>query len=185
MKIYLLTHQRERDRPTNTGQIALKMLPSQVELILWDRVAPYQPLVDLINNQQVCLLYLDAPPLQSVCSIESNAKPVHSTDSRSYSSEPIKNTELETINEISGFIIIDATWQEARKIYNRSDYLKNAKKFSIIPEKESEYRLRRNQPVGSLCTIECIIELFTMTGDHEKAKRLLKSFMEFNQQLHN
>lgn len=185
MKIYLLTHQRERDRPTNTGQIALQMFPTEVELILWDRVAPYQPLVDLINNQQVCLLYPDAPKLQLVSSQVSSAAPVNQFDSLDYLNGKFNNSKSQCSNDVSGFIIIDATWQEARKIYNRSDYLKKIKKFSINVEKKSEYRLRRNQPVGSLCTIECIIQLFTMTGDHSKAKSLSRAFMEFNQHLHN
>lgn len=58
------------------------------------------------------------------------------------------------------FIVIDSTWQEARRILNQSDYLKSLKSITIKAAAKSTYKLRRNQVDGGLCTAETAGELF-------------------------
>ena len=151
MKIYLLTHSRELTKKTNSGQLALNHLKQNVERIIWDRVSPNSQLLDLIARKEIALLHPQGSPINN------------------------------KVNTVENFLIIDSTWQEANKIFNRSPHLKNIPKFSLQPAQESSYALRRNQPKGGLCTAECIIELLKTQGEIKQADFLQNLFVEFNQ----
>jgi len=151
MKIYLLTHQREFDRKTNTGSLAVKCSNDIVDTILWDRVSPNKELLDKIDNNEVLLLY------------------------------PKGDTEQSSIDDFENIIVLDGTWQETQKMYNQSPYLKLAPKAMLDTEKKSEYKLRRNQPEGGLCTIECVIEILKIKGHNELASEMSAEFERFNE----
>lgn len=150
MKIYLLTHPRELERKTNTGQIVLSCLGDMAERIIWDRVNPNLKLVELIKNNKAALMY------------------------------PKKEFEYSPFEEVESILIIDSTWQEANKIYNRSPYLKNAVKISLNKNSISKFKLRRNQPSGGLCTAESVIEWLKIKGETTLAIRLQQAFDLFN-----
>ena len=150
MKIFLLTHERELNRVTNTGSLAIDDSNEMVERILWDRVNPNKGLTKLIENNQALLLY-----------------------SKGESSPAI-------IQEYENIIIIDATWQESQKIFNQSAYLKSAPQFTLNTPNDSLYKLRANQPKGGLCTIECIIEVLRTKGENKIASELALKFEQFN-----
>jgi DTW domain-containing protein YfiP len=154
MKIFLLTHERELHRATNTGAIALESANEVVERVLWERVNPNKDLTRLIENNEAVLLYSKA-------------------ESSSAVSKP-------TIEEYENIIIIDGTWQEAKKIFNQSSYLKNAPQFILKTANASLYNLRANQPKGGLCTVECIIEVLRLKGQHKMAAELSLKFEQFN-----
>ncbi|WP_288130524.1 tRNA-uridine aminocarboxypropyltransferase [Microbulbifer sp.] len=150
MKITLLTHQRELDRKTNTGALALACCGELVERVVWERRNPDPALVDAVERGEAALVY-----------------PADSDN----------DAQLEDFNQV---ILIDATWQEARKIYNHSPYLKAAPKFAVSTETASSYRLRRNQPEGGLCTAECVMEILHRFGKRKAATRLGAAFESFN-----
>ena len=52
------------------------------------------------------------------------------------------------------FILLDATWTEARKMLRKSPYLDGFPVLSIEPEQMSRYRLRRSNRPEHLCTAE-------------------------------
>ena len=151
MKLFLLTHEQELNKPTNTGSIALQNGGGVVERILWQRVNPNRELVKLIDNNEALLLY----PGED----ENNVK----------------------IEDYENIIIIDSTWQESRKILNKSSYLKNAPRANLKVSVDSAYQLRRNQVPGGLCTIECVIEVLKIKGDNRLALKLENKFLQFNQ----
>jgi DTW domain-containing protein YfiP len=57
MKIFLLTHEREFHRVTNTGSLAIDDSNIIVERMLWERVNPNKDLTRLIENNEALLLY--------------------------------------------------------------------------------------------------------------------------------
>lgn len=88
---------------------------------------------------------------------------------------PGKDSDTDTnIDDYENFILLDGTWQEARKIYNRSPYLRNFREYELKDTPESIYTLRRNQ-VG-LCTVETVVELLKRKGKVELAESLFKNF---------
>jgi len=154
MKIFLLTHERELHRATNTGSIAIEESNEIVERIVWERTKPNKDLTQLIENHKAILLYSKGEP-----------------------SSELASTSIEDYENI---IIIDSTWQEAKKIFNHSAYLKNAPQFTLKTTRDSLYKLRANQPKGGLCTIECIIEVLRLKGQSEIASALSLKFEQFN-----
>ena len=201
MKILLLTHERELIRASNTGIIALTYAPLIVERIVWQRVSPDARLTELIENNQALLLYqkkstdingrgsahsgnVDSTTVQpATTTAESencNSKLLLAASTGTADNSISTSTAM--IEAFANIIIIDSTWQESRKIYNKSPYLKNTPCVSLTTGRTSAYRLRRNQVLGGLCTIECIIEVLTIKGEHELASKLSVEYGRFNQQ---
>lgn len=159
MKIILLTHERERERPTNTGAIALSVAGGAqglVECVVWSRVHPDQGLVQMFDKGQAGLVY----PCSEV--------------------EPDQMEQVMPLEACENFVLLDATWQEARKMYNRSPYLKRAPRVPLSPAQASRFRLRRNQKPDGLCTAECVMEILTGKGYEQVAQEVESAFIDFN-----
>ena len=150
MHIFLLTHSRELNKDTNTGSLVVNALGAACTIIVWDRVSPDLELLHRIENESVVLLY------------------------------PCAEGEVVSANEhFDSCIIIDGTWQEAQKIYNKSPYLKKLRKLNITHTKESIYTLRRNQKEMGLCTAECAAEVLKMKGHLQQADELEEALVDF------
>jgi len=70
------------------------------------------------------------------------------------------------------FILLDATWPEARKIFNKSPYLNQFPVLSLTPEQMSRYRLRRSRRDDHLCTSEVAALCLALAGDTLAAQTL-------------
>lgn len=152
MKIFLLTHERELLRASNTGAVAASLVPEIVERVVWQRNTPSEVLLNAIRCEKTVLLY----PLED-----------YATDSA-------------PITDFDNIIVLDATWQEARKIFNRSPYLKDLPRAQLQPQQASQYQLRRNQLDGGLCTAECVVEILKLKSCGDIAERLETAFTIFN-----
>lgn len=172
MKIFLLTHERELRRATNTGALALDHANEIVERILWERKKPNKDLIRLIENYEAVLLYSKGDSSSALSS-----EIITTTETSPSLSPAVPSTRIE---EYENIIIIDSTWQEAKKIFNHSPYLKEAAQFTLKTTNDSLYKLRANQPKGGLCTIECIIEVLRLKGQEEMAAELAMKFQQFN-----
>ena len=150
MKIFLLTHQKELNRKTNTGALAVELLGEKIEVVVWERTAPNKKLLEIIEQGRVALLY----PCDESAMLG-------------------KGTPCDT------FVLIDSTWQEAQKIYNRSPYLHGLPCVKIETEKKSVYTLRRNQKSYGLCTAEIVVEVLKSKSMFELAEDLEKSLDAF------
>ena len=149
MQLILLTHSREIQKVSNTGQLISRVMPD-VKIVIWQRTEPDQALLKLISEGETALVFQ-----------QENA--IHS----------------DNVSQFKNFILIDSTWQEARKIYNRSPYLHDLPCIQLSIGKQSRYNLRRNQLDGGLCTAECAIELFDIAGLNEQSELLEKEFSIF------
>lgn len=150
MNIYLLTHQRELERKTNTGVLVANALGEDCRVFEWSRVNPNKALLNKIESESVALVYPceDSRPLAESC------------------------------GAFDSFIIIDATWQEAQKMYNHSPYLHQLTKVNIRSNKTSIYTLRRNQKEHGLCTAECASEVLKSCGFLNQAENIESSLAD-------
>lgn len=153
MKVFLLTHERELLRASNTGALAKNVAPEIVERIIWARNSPDPALLDAISRENTLLVY------------------------------PIDDADAAPIESFENIILLDATWQEARKMFNKSPYLKNLPRAHIKLRQVSQYQLRRNQPEGGLCTAECAVEILIANNQIDIAERLDAAFGVFNSTL--
>jgi DTW domain-containing protein YfiP len=70
------------------------------------------------------------------------------------------------------FILLDATWSEARKMFRKSPYLDHLPVLSLQPEQLSNYRLRRSKRDDHLCTSEVAALCLELAGEAHAADTL-------------
>jgi DTW domain-containing protein YfiP len=70
------------------------------------------------------------------------------------------------------FILLDATWTEARKMFRKSPYLNRFPVLSLRPEQLSRYRLRRSKRDEHLCTAEVAALCLELAGEPQAAVAL-------------
>ena len=70
------------------------------------------------------------------------------------------------------FILLDATWPEARKIFRKSPYLNNLPVLSLNPCQPSRYLLRRSRRDDHLCTSEVASLCLDLAKDSHAAVTL-------------
>lgn len=158
MHLILLTHERELAKKTNTGALLCDPLPGVVvSRIEWARKNPNADLLTFIDQQRVGLLYPSAE-VAAHTSVLPSALATHGIDT---------------------LILIDSTWQEARKIYNRSAYLHELPRISLPLGLQSQFNLRRNQREGGLCTAECAALLMSEAGFRSAAQVVELRFSKF------
>ncbi len=63
------------------------------------------------------------------------------------------------------FVLLDATWPEARKMFRKSPYLDKLPVLSLQSEQLSNYKLRRSQRAAHFCTSEVAAMCLTLGGD--------------------
>jgi DTW domain-containing protein YfiP len=145
MQLFLLTHQRELAKATNTGSLVSDVLAEQVQVIVWQRKQPDNALIAEIEKGSTALLY------------------------------PTEDSQAVTKDDgFDNYIVLDATWQEAQKMLNQSPYLKSLPKVQVTASAKSIYTLRRNQKPGGLCTAECVAELLKANGLSSTANTLIE-----------
>ena len=70
------------------------------------------------------------------------------------------------------FILLDATWPEARKMFRKSPYLNHLPVLSLQPDQLSRYRLRRSTRDDHFCTSEVAALCLELAGEAPAAQTL-------------
>lgn len=148
MHIYLVTHEREFSRRSNTGKLVQQFLPSETSIVPWRRKEPDNKLLAAIKTGRVAIL---AP----------GADGEH------------------RLSDFDSVVLLDSTWQEARKMYRQSEYLQDLPKITLTAQQASEFILRANQLEGGLSTVECVIELLRLQQRTDEAVQLTAEFKAF------
>lgn len=154
VKLTLLTHEREVERPSNTGRILLNNCDVlqrdgiEVEQVVWARKTPNSQLLLALTEGNCGVLYPQGDECLQIA-------------------EPEK---------IEHWVILDGTWQEAHKMWRQSAYLKQAPWYALA-NKQSRYTLRRNQRSEGLCTVESAMALLHF-GTHSHSINTLNSAFE-------
>ncbi len=141
-------------RKTSTSIVVKDVLKKRCETVIWQRKNPDPRFETELLIEDTVLVYKDENGISA-----------------------------EEVGDIQNIILLEGTWQEARKIYNRSPYLKKYRILSINPGYESEYRLRRNQVHAGLSTAEAVIEILKCKGENAAAKALHEAFTSFQSEI--
>lgn len=173
-ELVLLTHATEFDRATNTGRLVAEIakqpplddVPWQVRTVLWQRKAADEALLARLADHNQFASYVLLYPTPDARLIDMDEL---------YA--PVESTQLFP----AGFILLDATWQQAQKMYNQSPYLHALPKWQIQSNQPSAYQLRRNQKQQGWCTAELVTLLWRYSGASQSATALAERFREFNQ----
>lgn len=147
--LLLIQHPNELARATNSAKL-LQWQLTRCASFTWDRRTPPVELLEAINNHANPVLLFPTP----------NSQPVSSPSL----------TQSDTL-----YIVLDATWQEAGKMWRQSPWLQALPTFHLELEHSSEFTLRRNQKPNSVCTCEIGIELLKLHNQTEQAHALSHS----------
>lgn len=163
--IALLTHENELSRDTNTGQILQRCLPYCTTHV-WHRKSAPESLQTLLSDRDYAPFIVF--PSENSLPIEHVISAVETTDS-----------ELGSYARIPVFIVLDGTWQEAKKMVKKSAWLEGLPHVSITASSDSSYQLRRNQDSGNLCTLEVGCELLRAQDNLAQASQLESFFRHY------
>lgn len=148
-------HEKEQERETNTGKWLNQALP-YCDTTIWHRQLPREAMLKDINaSSEVPLLVF--PDQHSIPVTEATAL-------------------LTRQNKQPFFMVLEGTWQEARKMRRKSPWMDSITRVHLTPDNASGYRLRKNQDSGHLCTLEVAAELLKITDEADNARRLLAFF---------
>ncbi|WP_053350821.1 tRNA-uridine aminocarboxypropyltransferase [Vibrio alginolyticus] len=156
--ILLLMHPNELKRDTNTGQL-LEQCQLSIERVIWDRKQPPAELLTLLADpsRYPVLLF----PCEESITLE----------------HVVLQSQQQTKTPL--FIILDATWQEARKMINKSRWLEGIPTMGLSASADSQYQLRRNQQQGNLCTFEVAAHLLGQLGEQNNQQQMQRFFAHY------
>lgn len=162
--VCLLMADKEPLKPSNTGWLIADVVPD-THAFLWSRTEPDPGLLALLEDArwQPWLVFPvdEAATGQKV--VAELPLPVAGGQDR----PPL-------------FVLLDGTWQEARKMYRKSDYLQRLPVLSLQPAGLSRYHLRTAQEAGQLSTAEVAVHCLQQAGDLAAAQALSDWFARFN-----
>ena len=160
--VCLLMADIEALKPTNTGWLVADVVPDTFAFG-WARTEVDPALLALLADPRwrPVLVFPGeyAPPERVVETVE----PEGASDSR-----PL-------------FILLDATWAEARKMFRKSPYLDRFPVLSLRPEQVSSYTLRRSRRDDHFCTSEVAALCLGLAGDTRAARTLEATLAVFTQ----
>ncbi|OOE47009.1 tRNA-uridine aminocarboxypropyltransferase [Salinivibrio kushneri] len=180
LQCVLVMHEDEAARQSNTGKLVKAALPhTQIEI--WQRKQPPQALLDSWARADVSPWLLfpsdDAVPADRL--FADAVRSISCADGSVSCAKTLATTDAP--HAPLQFVVLDATWQQARKMLNKSPWLHRLPRVSLPSTAASQYTLRRNQPEGHLCTSEAVSALLRSQGDVDAATQLdyfLAHFME-------
>lgn len=149
VEVLFLQHPNERRMPVNTARLALLSL-ARARLIEGVSFQEHPGVHELLERgDKVGLLFPSA-----------SAKKLHEAPDA-----------LETL------VVLDGTWREARKMIHLSPVLRELPHYSFVPEKPSNYRIRKEPEEGFISTIEAVVQaLRTLERAPERYGELLELF---------
>lgn len=147
----LLMHDVEALKPSNTGWLIADVI-ADTHAFGWSRTEIEPGLLALLGDPRYapCVVFPGEYAAQSRV-----VEQVPASDGR-----------------IPLFILLDATWTEARKMFRKSPYLDGLPVLSLRPEQLSRYRLRRSRRDDHLCTAEVAALCLELAGEHQAAGAL-------------
>lgn len=150
IEFWIIIHEREIVRPTNTGKLIKTLLAKNATLEIWQRKRASEVIQRKLSSGKY-RPYLVFP-----------------ADSDDFKERVVDYKPRD--HRIPAFILLDGTWQEARKIMRQSESLKTLPIIALNPKRKSKFVLRKNQAETHLCTFETAIELMLLAGETKNAK---------------
>ncbi|WP_407333051.1 tRNA-uridine aminocarboxypropyltransferase [Enterovibrio sp. 27052020O] len=140
----LVMYDDEVLKPSNTGRLIADIVEDTYAYI-WSRKSPNEEMVALVNDPmwQPFVVF----PAQYASEGRVVTRPVIEKGKR-----PL-------------FIMIDGTWQEAKKIFRKSPWLDDVPVLSIQVDTQSRYQMREANGEGQLATAEVAAQVLALAGD--------------------
>ncbi|WP_339410034.1 tRNA-uridine aminocarboxypropyltransferase [Pseudomonas sp. EA_35y_Pfl2_R5] len=149
--VCLLMHDVEALKPSNTGWLIADVL-ADTSAFGWSRVAVDAELPALLRDPQWQPYLVFPGEYVAAERVVSEVQPAPGK-------RPL-------------FVLLDATWSEARKMFRKSPYLDSLPVLSLQAEQLSRYKLRRSKRDDHFCTAEVAALCLELAGDQRAADGL-------------
>jgi DTW domain-containing protein YfiP len=149
--VCLLMHDTEPLKPTNTGWLIADMI-EDTSAFGWLRTSVDEQLLALLDNPQW--------------------QPYIVFPGEFVAQERVVSEVVREPGKRPLFILLDATWTEARKMFRKSPYLDRFPVLSLQAEQMSRYRLRRSKRDDHFCTAEVAAMCLDLAGDSQASQAL-------------
>ncbi|WP_217476738.1 tRNA-uridine aminocarboxypropyltransferase [Stutzerimonas stutzeri] len=149
--VCLIMHDIEPLKPSNTGWLIADIV-DDTHAFTWQRTGVEPALLELLADPRYQPVVVFPGEYAEPERVVAEVKP------------PVGKRPL--------FILLDATWTEARKMFRKSPYLNRLPVLSLQAEVLSRYRLRRSTRSEHLCTAEVAALCLAMAGDTPAAEAL-------------
>ncbi|POR72144.1 tRNA-uridine aminocarboxypropyltransferase [Pseudomonas syringae] len=154
--ICLLMYDTEPLKPSNTGWLIADVI-QDTHAFLWSRIEVDEQLLALLDDPQW--------------------QPYIVFPGEFVAEERVVNRVSRLDGKRPLFILLDATWTEARKMFRKSPYLEQFPVLSLEPEQISRYRLRRSRRDDHFCTAEVAALCLELAGD-ASASGVLDAYLD-------
>ena len=144
-------------KPSNTGWLIADVVASTFAFG-WARTAVDPALLALLADPQWQPYLMFPGECVAAERLATSLPPIASSDARA-GKRPL-------------FVLLDATWPEARKMFRKSPYLDQLPVLSLQAEQLSRYRLRRSQREDHFCTSEVAALCLELAGETHAAQTL-------------
>ena len=154
--VCLLMHDVEALKPSNTGWLIADVL-ADTSAFGWSRVEVDAELPALLNDPQWQPYLVFPGEYVAAERVVSEVQPAPGK-------RPL-------------FVLLDATWSEARKMFRKSPYLDSLPVLSLQAEQLSRYKLRRSKRDDHFCTAE-VAALCLELADDAAASEVLDAYLD-------
>lgn len=166
----LIMTEREVHKPSNTGWLIADLIPDTMAFS-WTRMAVDPALLALLADPQWQPYVVFPGEFVAPERVVTQLLPVNCSD------DSQQSAAQDDQNKRPLFILLDATWQEARRIFKRSSYLSQLPVLSLTPVQLSRYRLRDSGRGDHLCTAE-VAALCLQLADEHLAAQILEAYLD-------
>lgn len=154
--VCLLMHDTEPLKPTNTGWLIADLI-KDTSAFGWLRTSVDERLLALLDDPQW--------------------QPYIVFPGEFVAQERVVSEVVREPGKRPLFILLDATWTEARKMFRKSPYLDRFPVLSLQAEQMSRYRLRRSKRDDHFCTAEVAAMCLDLAGD-SLASQALDAYLD-------
>jgi DTW domain-containing protein len=162
--VCLIMTEHETLKPSNTGWLIADVVPDTMAFG-WARTSVNPDLLALLADPQWQPYLVFPGEFVNPERVITQLLPEHERASEQANGNPDHKPEHKPDHKRALFILLDATWSEARKIFKKSPYLNHLPVLSLAPEQLSRYRLRRSRCDEHLCTVEVAAICLNLAGD--------------------
>lgn len=155
---WLLTHNDEYYKPTNTGRLIVDSIQGS-RVFKWSRTEPDPDFMNALSD-----------PAYVPCIVFPSGS--------SYQERMVEGSSF--AGKTPAFIILDGTWRQARRMFRLSRYLDHLPVIEPGSGAVSRYQLRQSAQEHHLCTAEVGAAILREVQDHSSADVLDAYFDLFN-----
>ena len=172
----VLMHDAEPLKPSNTGWLIADVV-ADTWAFGWSRTAMDAGLTALLNDPQwqpyvVFPQEFVQPPSRVVQTVAERMDAINFDSAVRSGRAPAAQNAKRPL-----FILLDATWPEARKMFRKSPHLDRYLVLSLHPDHISRYKLRRSRRDDHFCTAEVAALCLDLAGD-QRAAQTLEAYLD-------